>query len=254
MKGIFRIFNAVAILSLLALFMLINNLGGVIKSTINDRSESLLGVPIAVVDVDVNVFTGQITLTDFSVKNPEGFSAVNAMSVASLSIDIAPLSILDPIVIIDSIEINGAQVNAEQKGKRLNLDLLRRKLSGDQPTDDSSADIDSTKSLPNIAIAKFEFSSASISVRSTQLGQTTLRVPSITVNDIGLPDKGITVDEAMRLILDHLLQKLRQQVKLEVLDKAVEGELNRQLDKALRKSLGDKAEQAKSLLKGLFNQ
>ena len=58
MKGILRLFIAVAILSLLTLFLLINNLGGMIKSTINDRGESLLGVPIAVVDVDVNVFTG----------------------------------------------------------------------------------------------------------------------------------------------------------------------------------------------------
>jgi hypothetical protein len=91
-------------------------------------------------------------------------------------------------------------------------------------------------------------------VQSTQFGQTTLRVPSIIVNDIGQPDKGVTVDEAMRLILDHLLEQLRQQVKIEVLDKAVERELDRQLNKALKKSLGDKAEQAKSLMKGLFNQ
>ena len=90
-------------------------------------------------------------------------------------------------------------------------------------------------------------------MQSTQLGQTTLHVPSIIVNDIGQPDKGVSVDEAMRLILNHLLEQLRQQLKLEVLDKAVEREFDRQLNKALRGSLGDKAEQAKSMLKGLFN-
>ena len=101
------------------------------KSTINDRGESLFGVPIAVADVDVNLISGQVG-NSFGVKNPVGFSAVNAISVASLSIDVAPLSFSDFIVIIDSIEINGAHVNAEQKGKRLNLDVLRRKLSGEQ--------------------------------------------------------------------------------------------------------------------------
>lgn len=151
-------------------------------------------------------------------------------------------------MIIDSIEINGGQINAEQKGKRLNLDLLRSKLSGDGPTVDSSADIDSTKSLPDIAVAKFEFSSASVLVQSTQLGQTTLCVPSIIVKDIGQPNKDVSVDEAMRLILDHLLEQLLQQVKLDVLDKAVERELDRQLNKALRESLGVKIEQAKLLL------
>lgn len=253
MKILLKIFISIAILTTLIFILLINNLGGVVKSTINDRGESLLGVAIAVADVDVNLIAGQVTLTDFSVKNPVGFSAVNAISVASLSIDVAPLSFFDSIVIIDSIEFNGAHVNAEQKGKRLNLDVLRRKLSGEQSVADSSTDIDSTKPLPDVAIAKFEFSSASISVQSTQLGQATLRVPSIIVNDIGRPDKGVSVGEAMRLILDHLLEQLRQQVKLEVLDKAVERELDRQLDKALRESLGDKAEQAKSMLKSLFN-
>ena len=253
MKILLKLFIAIAMLSTLILILLINNLGGVVKSTINDRGESLLGVAIAVSNVDVNLFTGQITLTEFSVKNPVGFSAVNAISVESLSIDAAPLSIFDSIVIIDSIEIKDAHVNAEQKGKRLNLDVLRKKLSGEQSVTDSSADIDSTKSLPDVAIAKFEFSSASVSVQSSQLGQTTLRVPSIIVNDIGQSDKGVSVDEAMRLILDHLLEQLRQQVKFEVLDKAVERELDRQLDKALRESLGDKAKQAKSMLKSLFN-
>ncbi|MEE3241343.1 MAG: hypothetical protein VX231_10295 [Pseudomonadota bacterium] len=253
MKILLKISIAIAILTTLILLLLINNIDGLIKSTINDRGESLFGVPIAVADVDVNLISGQVTLTDFSVKNPVGFSAVNAISVASLSIDVAPLSFSDFIVIIDSIEINGAHVNAEQKGKRLNLDVLRRKLSGEQSVADSSADIDSTKSLPDVAIAKFELSSALISVQSTQLGQTTLHVPSIIVNDIGQPDKGVSVDEAMRLILNHLLEQLRQQLKLEVLDKAVEREFDRQLNKALRGSLGDKAEQAKSMLKGLFN-
>ncbi len=253
MKILLKIFIAIAIFSTLILILLINNFGGFVKSTINDRGESLLGVAIAVSNVDVNLFTGQITLTEFSVKNPLGFSAFNAISVESLSIDAAPLSIFDSNVIIDSIEIKGAHVNAEQKGKRLNLEVLRKKLSGEQSVADSSADVDSKKSLPDVAIAKFEFSSASVSVQSSQLGQMTFRVPSIIVNDIGKPDSGVSVDEAMRIILDHLLEQLRQQVKLEVLDNIVERELDRQLDKALRESLGDKAQQAKSMLKSLFN-
>ena len=253
MKIFLKIFIAIVILMTLILILLINNLSGVVKSTINDRGESLLGVAIAVAEVDVNLISGQVTLIDFSVKNPVGFSALNAISVASLSIDVAPLSFFDSIVIIDSIKINGSHVNTEQKGKRLNLDVLRRKLSGEQSVADSNTDINSTKSLPDVAIAKFEFSSASISMKSTHLGQTTLRVPSIIVNDIGRPDKGVSVGECMRLILDHILEQLSQQVRLEVLDKAVERKLDRQLNNALREALGDKAEQAKSILKSLFN-
>ena len=139
-----------------------------------------------------------VPLIYFSVKNPVGFSALNAISVASLSIDVAPLSFFDSIVIIDSIKINGSHVNTEQKGKRLNLDVLRRKLSGEQSVADSNTDINSTKSLPDVAIAKFEFSSASILMKSTHLGQTTLRVPSIIVNDIGRPDKGVSVGECKK--------------------------------------------------------
>ena len=105
MKILLKLFIAIAILSTLILILLINNLGGIVKSTINDRGESLLGVAIAVSNVDVNLFTGQITLTEFSFKNPVGFSAVNAISVESLSIDAAPLSIFGSIVIFDSIDI-----------------------------------------------------------------------------------------------------------------------------------------------------
>ena len=100
--------------------------------------------------------------------------------------------------------------------------------------------------------SKFEFSSASVSVRSTQLGETTLSVPSIVLTDIGSPDNGVSAETAMRIILDHLLKEIRQLVRVEVLDKAVDKELNRQIDKAMQNTLGDKAEQAKSMLKALF--
>ena len=73
MKILLKIFIAIAILTTLILILLINNIGGLIKSTINDRGESLFGVPMAVADVDVNLISGQVTLTDFSVKNPVGF-------------------------------------------------------------------------------------------------------------------------------------------------------------------------------------
>ena len=90
MKILLKIFIAIVILTTLILLLLINNIGGLIKSTINDRGESLFGVPMVVADVDANLISGQVTFTDFSVKNPVGFSAVYAISVASLSIDVAP--------------------------------------------------------------------------------------------------------------------------------------------------------------------
>ena len=65
-------------------------------------------------------------MNDFSVKNPVGFSLL--MQSGQVCLSMSQCSVFLIYRHNRFIEINGAHVNAEQKGKRLNLDVLRRKL------------------------------------------------------------------------------------------------------------------------------
>lgn len=255
-KGLFLIIVLLVIIIAAASFYVVSNLSDLVKTGINEQAPAMLGVPVTVGSVDISLMDAKMSLGDLKVANPAGFSDANAFELKRIHIDLdreslqALLMSKTPVVVVDRILIDGAAVNAEQVGTRTNLQVLKDKISKATASSGGSSASSNSAETPNVAIGLFEFTNAKAMVSSDRLGDQSVDIPSVTLNNIGSPEKGIPLDSAAQAILQPLMKKVISQVQKEALNKAVDKEI----DKALDKALGEKAGKYKDALKGLFKR
>ena len=246
-KGLLGLIGLLVVIAVIAVVVVANNLGGIIKSGINDHGASVVGVPVSVSDVTINFLAGTASISDLHVGNPEGFSQSNAFELKRIDVELDLMSLTQPVVIIKRIAIEGAQVFAEQVGTTTNLQVIKNKMATDAASESVVAESSSAESsAPNIAIALFEFTEAKAVVKTQQFGEESVDVPNIVLQDIGTPEEGVTIKSAAQSLMQPLMKKVIAEIQKQVLDE--------QIDKALKKALGDKAGQYKDAFKGLFNR
>ncbi|MBT6580049.1 MAG: hypothetical protein HOO01_07220 [Cellvibrionales bacterium] len=247
-KGLLGLIGLLVVIAVIAAVVVANNLGGIIKSGINDHGVAVVGVPVSVSDVAINFLDGSASISDLHVGNPEGFSQGNAFELKRIDVELDLMSLTKPVVIINRITIDGAQVFAEQVGTTTNLQVIKDKMASGTSSDPEPASVESeaSSSAPNIAIALFEFTEAKAVVKSQQFGEESVTVPNIVLQEIGTPEEGVTIESAAQSLMQPLMKKVISEIQKQVLDE--------QVDKALKKALGDKAGQYKEAIKGLFNR
>ena len=246
-KGLLGLIGLLVVIAVIAVVVVANNLGGIIKSGINDHGASVVGVPVSVSDVTINFLAGTASISDLHVGNPEGFSQSNAFELKRIDVELDLMSLTQPVVIIKRIAIEGAQVFAEQVGTTTNLQVIKDKMATDAANEPAVVESASAESsTPNIAIALFEFTEAKAMVKTQQFGEESVDVPNIVLQDIGTPEEGVTIKSAAQSLMQPLIKKVIAEIQKQVLDE--------QIDKALKKALGDKAGQYKDAFKGLFNR
>lgn len=245
-KGLFGLIGFLVVILIIVAVVVANNIGGIVKEGINDHAESIVGVPVSVSDVEVSFLDGTAAISGLHVANPEGFSQPNAFELGRINVKLDMLSLIRPVVVIDRISIEGAKVFAEQVGTTTNLQIIKEQMMTGGDSDTSSSSPSDSSDAPNIAIGLFEFTQAKATVKSQQFGEESLDVPDIVLEQIGTPEEGVTIESAAQSLMQPLMKKIVAEIQKQVLDG--------QVDKALKKALGDKAGQYKEAIKGLFNR
>ncbi len=258
MKWLLGSLLLVLLIVIVAVFVVAANLGSLVKTAINEQGPAMTGIDLSVQDVDVNLLGAQAAVQGLRVGNPPGYSEGDALELGSVSLALdrdslqriaQAGSLSAAVIVVDDIRINGARVFAEHKGNSTNLQALQKQLAA--VGGGSSSTSNAGKGEPaKLAIRRFEFSDAQVSVSSDQFDDQQVEVPAIVLTDIGSPEQGVTAANAAQALLRPVLQEVIKQVQKQALDKVIDKEINRALDKAL----GDKAGQLKEGLKGLFNR
>lgn len=249
-KILFGLVGLLLLLAIIALFVIANNLGGIIKTGINDFGPDILGVPVSVDAVNVSLLGGTVRVSNLHVANPSGFSSSNIFELDEISLAVDLESLRREVIVIDSVVIDGAAVSAEQVGRNINLQVLANNLDSGSNSSGGGASASDTSEPVKIAIARFAFTNAEVAVSSDRLGDADIEMPDIALQDIGTAESGLTVDAATRAIMKPLMKRVIDELKKQALNKAVD----KNIDKALDKALGDKAGEVKSLLKGLLKR
>ena len=63
-KGLLGLIGLLVVIAVIAVVVVANNLGGIIKSGINDHGASVVGVPVSVSDVAINFLAGTASISD----------------------------------------------------------------------------------------------------------------------------------------------------------------------------------------------
>ena len=254
MKVFVRFLVLVGVIGLLALTLVSLSLNALVKGGIETMGPRILGVPVALEDVDVTLLSGtsmQAGLTGLVVNNPEGYETASAVSLPEIRIKVDWNSLLTDTVIVEEVLIVKPSITFEWSLQGSNLGMIHENVkrntgSGDDDEEKDAGPEKRQEFNKSVHVKKVTVKNALINVSfiGGRSEVTQLPLPDLELRDIGNPSGGTTFSQASALIFEQIY---------DAIDKAVmkPGILLPQGVKQLGKSIG---RMGKELLQGLFGR
>lgn len=172
---------------------------------------TLTGTKISVGKVGLNPFSGNLTVKQVKISNPEGYSENDLFSVESLVVDLKMTSLNTDTIVIDNIEIQDPSIRYETLKGKSNFDTMKDKLNQGAKKDSSvqkenvekKEEPVKTEAGKKVVIKRFHLSGAKVTAASGLLNGKgiTIPVPELTLTGIGEKSGGITTLEALDEII-----------------------------------------------------
>ncbi|MBN2686079.1 MAG: AsmA family protein [Pontiellaceae bacterium] len=179
-----KILSIVGTSLLVLTILLVVFLGSVIKGAIEAVGPKVLGVPIQVEKVRVNLLTGGVRVKALSIGNPEGFHTPSMVELDDLKMVISLPSLFVDTIVIKKILIEGAEVTFEKSLTSNNIETLQEQLA--KKEDDGTG--------KKVIVEDFRSKGAKLNVSVTGLKgkQKSLPLPPIHLTDIGKESDGFS--------------------------------------------------------------
>jgi hypothetical protein len=191
-KVIGALVAAIAVIAIVVVVFVVQNLDGIIKGVIEDTGSRLTGTPVRVSSVKFDLGQGRGEILGLTIGNPPGYTTPQLGAIAKVAVEIAPASVTGPVILIREVTVDGAEVTAEQRGTRTNLqDLLDNLQQASQQPEEPAGEGSDVR----LAMESFRFTDGRANVVSEQLGERTVKLPSVSLDDVGDPATGVTPAE-----------------------------------------------------------
>jgi hypothetical protein len=239
-------------------YYMLSEAGDFIRAQIEQQGSKYLGTTVSVLNVDLALTEGRMTISAMEIKNPQGFSSENAFNVNEITLDLGD-SINEPYV-IQTVNINAPDILYEvDKNGKGNLLALKNNLAVNLPktTDDPVA---KDTANPLLIVENVTVSNVRLKLNFEQLSTGDLKIetktyditlPTFNAGPIG-PPNGMPADKVGAAVVNAMLSNVIAAAKSEAkkrfseeAKKKAKEELDKQKDKLLDK--------AKDKLKGLFS-
>ncbi len=219
-------------------FFLLSNLDTIVQSTVEDVGSELLGVPVTVASVDIELKTGSGRISGLTIANPPGFSDKNAFQMDTITLGIKLRSLKKQPLVINELSIIRPvvrlEVNADSSS---NLNILLDNIHKNSAKVDTKAaekqndpEITPAGEPRRIAFGKLVISGVTVHADIAGQKPQTVVIPNISRENLG-KEKGLTPGKIGEFILGDIITKA--------------------IEAALIKSLTNKVEET---AKGLFNK
>jgi len=252
--------GAVAALLVAMVLLVIFNLGGLIKTTVEEYGPSITKTEVRLGSADISVLSGSGSLEDFFLGNPKGFSMPSAIECDTIRVSVVTDSLTTDRIIIDEIYVDGPVISYEKKGKTDNFQTIvnniKKTVAGEKKQEKQPATeqkTTSTGSEKKIQINNFIIKNGTINLGGNLLGvfgdqSMGIDLPDIHLKDIG-KEKETTPAEAFAQVLGTMtsdvtgtVTQVGKQLK-ETMGKAVDG---------ITKEAGKGVDSVGKAVKGLF--
>jgi len=228
----------VALLIVLAgvLFWLHSNMDSLVKSAIEKYGSEMTGAKVQVASVEIRAAQGTGIVRGFVVGNPPGFRTPYALKVDEIEMDLDASSIAKPVVLIDKIAIASPDIIYEKANGTTNFDAIQKHIADHVGSPGGNAG--GQGSGRKLIVGKLSIRDAKAQASAEFMKGRTLAVklPDITLNDIGKAEGGVSPGKLGQKVAGALKAKLEAAVSFD----------------ALAKSMGRTLENAGSAIRGLF--
>ncbi|MEM6855707.1 MAG: hypothetical protein AAF593_14965 [Planctomycetota bacterium] len=263
-------------LVLVGVVVLYFSLNGIIKNVVETQGTKATGVATTLDSVNLNPFGGALSLNQFDLANPEGFSEAKLFSFGEADVQVQIGSLLggDEIV-VPKFNLDGATVLIELKGLDLNsIKLLEQIQENAKSGDDGEADASEDEPAAEEGEAK-GFVINELNITNTKVvGR--INVPGVGEQDINLTladiqktdVRGVELSDVIAFTLETVLLNASKSVaevvpnfealggQLDALATDILGDVGGEIDKVVP-GLGDAAKElggneVSKALDGLF--
>lgn len=189
------------LLAVIAVVVIDQRIDGWVKSAVETYGSEYTGVAVTLDGVTLSLLGGQGELRGLTVGNPEGYEGEHAIRVARVAFAVQPRNLLDDPIVIERIEINGAEVHAETRNLRdTNLQVIQRNVRAAMPPADPEA-------APGrqVIIERLELTDTRTSVAAAALGAVSVRVPDLMLTEVGRQSNGASIGQVLEQILQPLI-------------------------------------------------
>ena len=181
-------------------------LGATIKSAVNGLGPKVLGVPVEVASVSVDLLGGKVRMDTLTIGNPEGFESTPYLfKLDGLSIDLAVGDILRGNTHIYDITVDGPHVWYHQRIPSSNvsklLDILEEKYPSDGKKKDDKDDSD--KEAKPVVIDHLLIKEGTVGIKMGIGGEVPLL--KIELNDIG-KDGAMMPVQVVKLLVTSIVK------------------------------------------------
>ncbi|MFZ2620257.1 MAG: AsmA family protein [Alphaproteobacteria bacterium] len=216
MKTLFKLlFTTVVVMVVIVLFAG----GGLVRYIINFHSERLTGVAMSVAGAEMSILSGQLTLTNVAVHNPEGYKGPHAATIEEVQVNLRPNSLLQPVVQIDYIGVKGLRVVFEGDMNKNNIQDIQQAL--DTKVNAPQVEGDGGAAAPETAGKKLAIAHMQVTGNKAAfyLGLPNAEAATVDLGDLELTNLG-TDGNGMdaRDVLDQVLVPLFERINRAALE------------------------------------
>lgn len=244
MKKILIAVAGIVVVAVIAIFLLVGNLDKILKSAIEGVGTELLGVPVTVASVDLDLKSGSGQISGITVANPPGFKAAQAFqmdmirmgldlgSLRSQPIVIRELNIQSPTVDLEVTETGGSNMQTLMDNIKKNSAKTDEKAAEEAPSQEETGQKEPVKlSFTKLAIT-------GVTVNGVVPGQepTQVVLPDIVRENVGGAE-GLTPAQVGGVIIGDIAAQSLQAVVEKKLSEKME-EAAQGLFDDLKKKLG----------------
>ena len=259
MKKGLGIFAVLILLIAGGAWYMLSGAGDFIRTQIEQQGSKYLGSAVSVVNVDLALTDGRLTISALDIKNPQGFSDANAFSVDAITLDLG--EVLNEPYVIQTVSINAPEilyeVDANGQG---NLVLLKNTLIGNLPETKNEEPAPTDAANPLVIVENVTVSNVRLKLNFEQLSTGELNIetkayevtlPTFNAGPIGNPN-GMPADQVGIAVFNSMLDNVIAAAKSEA-KKRLADEAKKRVNEELEKHKGKLLDKASDKLKGLFN-
>lgn len=236
----------------------LNNINVLVKDGVEIAGSKALSVPVSLGTADIKVIKGRGELQGLTINNPVGFNSSHLFHVDKIALQLEPRSLIDSVIVINEISIDGASLIVEQKDLlNSNVQVITEKLKAHQKGSDSSKTENETPPTEmrdvRFVVDKFSVQNTRLSLLTKEWGDKELKLLDIHASDLGDRSVGLTPDELTKLLLNKILKQAQRQIEKELKRKAreklkeklkeeVQDKLKEKIKEEVKEKLGEEIE------------
>ncbi|MCP5432980.1 MAG: hypothetical protein H6923_06890 [Alphaproteobacteria bacterium] len=197
---------------------------------------------VKVSGVEVDLGDGSASISGLSIANPEGFSSATALGLDDISVKLNKEQSSLQTIVISSVLIDAPTVRYELKADGAsNIGRIQRNIDAFTGGKKGGAGSGGGGSGPKIIVDRLEIRSGTITAVAPGDKSLDVKLPAITMTDLGRREGGVSAGEIAAAVLDEVSETtLTSVAKAQILDRLGVG------------GLGDAAKGIGDSVKGLF--